>query len=85
MIEVTVKFITGNSITVLPLLKNPTFSTAVHRVPDNIRNVRRIFEISDSRLLDALCDIKRKEKMMSDTGTRNGYGEKILLDPEHRY
>ena len=49
-------FITGNLInTMLGLLKNRTFSTAVHRTSD-IKDVRIKFETSDTRLLDALRD-----------------------------
>ena len=48
---------TGNLITMLRLLKNTTFSTVVHRASDIIKNVRTKFETSDTRLLDALCDV----------------------------
>ena len=41
--------------------KNTTFSTAFHRVSDVIKNVRITFEISDTRLLNALCDGKTGE------------------------
>ena len=43
-------------------IKNATFSTTFHRVSEIIRNVRTTFEISDTRLLDALCDAKTEEK-----------------------
>ena len=33
-----------------------------HGVSDIIKNVRTAFEISDTRLLDALCDTKTEEK-----------------------
>ena len=56
----------------LRLLKNTTFSTAIDRTSDSIKNVRTIFETSDTRLLDALCDVNTEEEMMS----RNGSGEK---------
>ena len=51
-------------ITILRLLKNTTFSTAIHCLPDIIRNVRIIVETSDTRLLDALCDVNTEGKMM---------------------
>ena len=54
------------------LLKNRTFSTAVDRFSDIIKNLRTIFGNSDTRLLDALCDVNTDEKVMS----RNGSGEK---------
>ena len=63
-------------ITMLRLLKNMTFSTAVHRPSDIIKNVRTTFETSDTRLLDALCEVNTEGKMMSDRSTRNGPGEK---------
>ena len=50
-------FITGNLITMLGSLKNRTFSTAVHRTSDIIKDVRTKFETSDIRLLDAMCDL----------------------------
>ena len=50
-------FITGNLITMLDLLKNRTFSAAVHRISDIKKNLRTKFETSDTRLLDALCDL----------------------------
>ena len=46
----------------LRLLKNTTFSTAVDRTSDIIKNLRPIFETSDTRLLDALCDVNPDEK-----------------------
>ena len=46
----------------LPLLKNTTFSTAVDHTSDIIKNLRTIFETSDTRLLDALCDVNTDEK-----------------------
>ena len=55
----------------LPLLKNTTFSTAVDRASDIIKNLRTIFETSDTQMLDALCDVNTDEKMMP----RNGSGE----------
>ena len=54
------------------LLKNRTFSTAVDRFSDIIKNLRTIFGTPDTRLLDALCDINADEKVMS----RNDSGEK---------
>ena len=68
----------------LRLLKNTTFSTAVHRASDIIKIVRTIFETTDTRLLDALCDVNTEGKMMSGRSTRNGSGEIIPFDPEHR-
>ena len=41
------------------MLKNVAFSTAVHRVSDIIRNVRRICEISDTRLRQTQKFIQR--------------------------
>ena len=67
----------------LRLLKNTTFSTTSHRVSDIIKNVRRTFGISETRLLDALCDAKTDGKMMSGISTQSGSGEKIPFDPEH--
>ena len=65
----------------LRLLKNTTFSTAVDRASDIIENFRTIFKTSDTRLLDAMCDVKTDGKIKS----RNGSGEKIIpSDPEHR-
>ena len=54
--------VTGNLITMLRLLKNKKFSTAVERASDIIKNGRMIFETSDTRLLDALCDVNTEEK-----------------------
>ena len=45
----------------LYLLKNTTFSTAIHRTSDTIKNIRTIFETSDTGLLDALCDVHDTE------------------------
>ena len=50
-------FIAGNLITMLGLLKNTTFSTAEHLASDIIKDVRTKFKTSDTRLLDALCDL----------------------------
>ena len=61
----------------LRLLKNTTVLTAIHRISDIIQNVKIVFETSATRLLEALCDV-------SDRNTRNGSGEKIPFDPEHR-
>ena len=41
-------FITGNLITMLGLLKNAAFSTAVHRASDIIKDVKTKFETSDT-------------------------------------
>ena len=68
----------------LRLLNSTTFSTAFHRVSDIIENVRTTFDISDTRLLDALCDAKTEEKMISGTSAQSDSGEKIPFDPEHR-
>ena len=67
----------------LRLLKNITFSAAFHPVSDIIKNVRTTFEISDTRLLDALRDAKTEGRMMSGTSTQSGSGEKIPFVPEH--
>ena len=67
-----------------PLSEKKTFSTAVHRASNIIKNKVTIFEASDARLLDALCDVNTEGKMMSDRSTRNMFGEKTPLDPEHR-
>ena len=55
---------TGNLITIgwLRLLNKTIFSTAVHRTSDIIENVRTIFETSDNRLLDELCNVNTEEK-----------------------
>ena len=71
---------TGNLITMLRLLKNKTFSNASHRVSDIIQNVRIIFETSDTRLLEELCEVNTEGKLMSDRNTRNGVGKKIPSD-----
>ena len=39
---------TGNLITMLRSLKNTTFSTAFQRTSDIMKNVKRIFETSDT-------------------------------------
>ena len=52
----------GNLITMLCLLKNRIFSSAVHCSSEIIENVRTIFETSDIRLLDALCDVNTEGK-----------------------
>ena len=64
--------VTGNLITMLRLLNNTIF----YRASDIIRNVETSFEILDTRLLVALCDVNTERNMMSDRGTRNGSGEK---------
>ena len=46
----------------LHLLKNTTFSTAIHRVSDIMQNVRIIFETIDTRPLEVLCDVKTEGK-----------------------
>ena len=51
----TWQWFTGNAITMLRLLKNAIFSSAIHRDSDIIKNVRTIFETLDTRLLDAIC------------------------------
>ena len=65
----------------LCLLKNTTFSTAVDRTSDIIKNLRTIFEISDSPLLDALCDINTDEK---NDVSKWLWRKTILSDLEHR-
>ena len=73
---------TGNLITMLRLLKNKMFSSAVYRI---IKNVKTIFETLDTRLLEALCNVNwMRENMMSDRSTQNGSGEKIPFDSDHR-
>ena len=57
-------FITGNLITMLGLLKNTTFSTAVHCASNIIKDVRTKFESSDTRLLDALCDVNTERRII---------------------
>ena len=54
--------ITGNLFTMLLLLKNTTFSTAIHRVSDIIQTVRIIVETSDTQLLDVLCGVNTEGK-----------------------
>ena len=54
--------ITGNLNTMLRLLKNTTFSTAVHCTFDIIKNVRTIFETLDARPLYVLCDVNTEGK-----------------------
>ena len=61
--------LTGNLITMLRLVKNTTFSTAVHCTSDIIKNVRTNFETSDTQLLDARCDVNTEKKMMSNSST----------------
>ena len=68
----------------LHLLKNTTFSTAIHRVSDIIQKVRKIVETSDTLLVDALCDVNTEKKMTSDRNIRNSSGEKLEFDTEHR-
>ena len=69
-------------ITMLPSLKSTMFSTTVHRVSDIMEIVRKIFEISDTGLLDALCDVKTEGK----NDVRHKYsGERIPFDLEQRY
>ena len=58
----------------LGLLKNTTFSAAIHRASDIIQNVRIIVETSDTRLLDALCDVNIEEK----TDVRQKYSKMAL-------
>ena len=55
-------FITGNVIMMLCLLKNTTFSTAIHRTSDIIKDGRTKFETSDTPLLDALCDANTERR-----------------------
>ena len=63
------------------LLKNTTFSTAVDRASDIIKNLRTIFETSDTRLLDAFCDVNTDEK----NDVSKWLWRKIIpSDPEHR-
>ena len=77
--------LTGNLITMLHLLKNETSSNASHVVSDIIQNVRIIFETSDTRLLEALCDVNTAGK----NDVRQKYlkllWRKVPSHPEHRY
>ena len=76
--------ITGNLIMMLRLLKNTTFSTAVYCAFGIIKNVRTIFETSDARPLDALCDVNTEgKKIMSNRSNRNGFGDKH--NPKFRF
>ena len=54
-----------------PVTEEYNILAAIHRTSDIIKNVRTIFETSDTRLLDALCDVNNEGKMMSDRSTRN--------------
>ena len=65
--------ITGKLIRMLHLLKNTKFSTALHHASDIMKNVKAIFETSDTPLLDAWG------KIMSDRSTLNGSGEENLV------
>ena len=68
-----------------PLTKNTQSSTAGHRVSEIIKNVRITFDISETRLLDTMCDVKTEAKMMSNTSIRSGTGKKkISFEQEHR-
>ena len=69
-------FIADNLITMLGLLKNTTFSAAVHRASDIIKDVRTKFETSDTPLLDALCDANIERGNDVRKSIRNGSGEK---------
>ena len=68
------KFITGNLITMLCLLKNTTFSTAVHRVSD-IKDVRTKFETSDTQLLNTLSP--KQAGLFADWYGRGGGGRDL--------
>ena len=48
---------TDNLITMLRLLQNTIFSSAVNRASDIIQDKRTMFETLDTRLLDTLCDV----------------------------
>ena len=76
--------ITGNLITMLRLLKNTTFSTAVHRSFDIMKNVKAIFETSDTRLLDALCDVNTWGKLCQTEVLEMALEKKIRFEPKHR-
>ena len=65
----------------LRLLKNTTFLTAVDRASDIIKNLRTIFETSDTRMLDASCDVNTDEK---NDVSKWLWRKIILSDPEHR-
>ena len=60
----------------LRLPKNTIFSSAVHSASDIMKNIRRISETLDNRMLDGLCEIKTERNMMSDRSTQNGSREK---------
>ena len=64
----------GNLIMMLRLVKNTTFSIAFHRTSDIIKNVT-IFEILNTQLLHALCDVNTEGKMLSDRSTPNSSGK----------
>ena len=66
----------------LRVVKNTTFSTAVHRASDIIKNVRTIFETSDTQLLDALCDVNTEEKCQTEV-LEMAPEKKIPFDPKH--
>ena len=53
-------------------LQNTTFSNAVHRASDIIKNFRTIFETSHTRMLD----VNTEGEKLLDRSTRNGSGEK---------
>ena len=65
----------------LRLLKNTTFLTAVDHASDIIKNVRTIFETSDTRLLDELCDVNTEGK---NDVSKWLWGKIIPSDPEDR-
>ena len=45
-----------------PVTEEYNILTAVHRASNIIKNVRTKFETSDTRLLDALCDVNTEER-----------------------
>ena len=58
--------ITSNLITMLGLLKNRTFSTAVHRTSDIIKDVRTKFELQTLDCWPHCVTITLSEEVMSE-------------------
>ena len=81
---ITGKSITGNLITMLRLLK----CNIVNCRPSHFwlkENVRATFDILDTRLLDAMFDVKTDWKKWCQTQVFEGAQEKkIPFEPEHR-
>ena len=67
-----------------PFTKNTTLSTVVHRISDikkEEKNVRTTFDISDTRLLDAMCHINLRKNDQSNIFIRCVSGEKNPFAP----